>query len=84
MQNIFPKQNFSCLTDYALETINSIDLKQITYFFDNLICDQYLKDNYRFRRLSRFKVNERPCSATPRNFESARLALEWGERAPRG
>ncbi len=68
MQNIYPKQNFSCLTDYALETINSIDLPQITYFFDNLICDQYLQDNYRFRRLSRFKVINNKIVQLPHNY----------------
>ncbi len=61
MQNTFQKQNFSCITDYALETINSVDLKKITHFFDNLSGDKYLKGNYRFRGLSRFKIDERPC-----------------------
>ncbi|WP_040899739.1 2OG-Fe dioxygenase family protein [Xenococcus sp. PCC 7305] len=61
MQNTFQKQSFSCITDYALEIINAVDLEQITHFFDNLIGDQYLEDNYRFRRLSRFKIDERPC-----------------------
>lgn len=68
MQNIFPKQNFSCITDYALETINSVDSKQITYFFDNLIGDQYLEGNYRFRRLSRFKVINNKIVQLPHNY----------------
>ncbi len=68
MQNTFQKQNFSCITDYALETINSVDLKQITNFFDNLISDQYLEDNYRFRRLSRFKIVNDKVVQLPHNF----------------
>ena len=68
MQDTFQKQNFSCITDYALETINSVDLKQITNFFDNLICDQYLEDNYRFRRLSRFKIVNDKVVQLPHNY----------------
>ena len=68
MQSTFQKQNFSCLTDYALETINAIDLKQMTNFFDNLICDQYLPGNYRFRRLSRFKVLNNKIVQLPHNY----------------
>ncbi len=68
MQNTFQKQNFSCLTDYALETINSVDLNKITHFFNDLIGDQYLKGNYRFRRLSRFKILNGKVVQLPHNF----------------
>ena len=68
MQDTFAQHNFSCITDYALETINSIDLKQITHFFNNLIGDQYLKSNYRSRRLSRFKVLNNKIVQLPHNY----------------
>ncbi len=68
MQNTFQKQNFSCITDYALETINSVDLNKITHFFDNLIGDKYLKGNYRFRRLSRFKVVDDKIVKLPHDY----------------
>ncbi len=50
--------NFNCLTDYALETLNSVKLDQIESFFSDLPADPYLEGNYRFRRLSRFKLSE--------------------------
>ena len=48
--------NFNCLTDYALETLNSVNLDKIESFFGDLPVDPYLEGNYRFRRLSRFKL----------------------------
>ena len=68
MQNTFQKQNFSCITDYALETINSLDLNKITHFFNDLIGDRYLKGNYRFRRLSRFKIVNEKIVKLPHNY----------------
>lgn len=50
-------QNFNCITDYALETLNSVNLDKIEYFFGDLPVDPYLESNYRFRRLSRFKLS---------------------------
>lgn len=51
------KQNFNCITDYALETINSVNLDRLKTYFDKLPVDPYLEGNYRFRRLSHFKVS---------------------------
>ncbi len=68
MQDTFQKQNFSCITDYALETINSVDLKKITHFFDNLSGDKYLKENYRFRGLSRFKIVDDKVVKFPHDY----------------
>ena len=50
-------QNFNCITDYAVETLNSVNLDKIKYFFGDLPADPYLEENYRFRRLSRFQVS---------------------------
>ena len=50
------KLNFNCLNDYALETLNSLDLERLDNFFDNLPVDPYIAENYRFRRLSSFKI----------------------------
>ncbi len=51
-------QGFNCITDYALEMLNSVDLEAIDSFFDDMPADPYLKGNYRFRRLSRFKLSD--------------------------
>jgi hypothetical protein len=49
-------QTFNCQTDYALETLNSVNLDILSSFFENLPVDPYLAGNYRFRRLSRFQI----------------------------
>lgn len=51
-----PTQTFNCQTDYALETLNSVNLDTLETFFENLPVDPYLAGNYRFRRLSRFQI----------------------------
>ena len=56
MQKSFTQKGFNCITDYAVETINSIDLDSLVDFFDNLLSDSYLEEKYRFRRLSRFQI----------------------------
>ena len=50
------KLNFNCLNDYVLETLNSVDVKRLDSYFNNLPVDPYIADNYRFRRLSSFKI----------------------------
>ena len=50
--------NFNCAADYAFETLNSVNLDKIELFFDDLPADPYLEGNYRFRRLSRFKLSD--------------------------
>jgi histidine decarboxylase len=49
-------QTFNCTTDYALETLNTVNLAKLEIFFENLPVDPYLDGGYRFRRLSRFKI----------------------------
>jgi hypothetical protein len=56
MLNLFKPKEFSCLTSYVLEAITSVSVEQFTPFFDRLPPDPYLEGNYRFRRLSHFKV----------------------------
>lgn len=60
--------NFNCLSDYALETLNSVNLDKIESFFGELPVDPYLKSNYRFRRLSRFKVSDHRLVKLPHNL----------------
>lgn len=48
--------NFNAIADYALEKVNSINLEKIKPFFNNLPPDPYLKEKFRFRRLSHFQV----------------------------
>ena len=48
--------NFNCLNDYVLETLNSLNLEQLDDSFNNLPADPYIAENYRFRRLSSFKI----------------------------
>jgi hypothetical protein len=49
-------QTFNCKTDYALERLNSVSSGKLSTFFENLPVDPYLEGGYRFRRLSRFQV----------------------------
>lgn len=56
MLSLFKPKEFSCLTSYTLEAITSVNVGQLTPFFADLPPDPYLAGNYRFRRLSHFKV----------------------------
>ncbi len=56
MQKLLTQKGFNCITDYALEMTNSINLDRLADSFDNLSSDPYLKEKYRFRALSRFQV----------------------------
>jgi len=68
MKNLLTPKGFNCLTDYALETINSINLDRLTDFFDNLSGDDYLQKQYRFRRLSRFQIIEGKIVKLPHDY----------------
>ena len=65
LQKSFNKQDFNCVTDYALETINSINFDRLIDFFGNLSADPYIKENYRFRHLSRFQVTDNKIVKLP-------------------
>ena len=68
MQDSLIQKGFNCITDYALETINSVDLGKLVYFFNNLSSDSYLKEKYRFRRLSRFQIVDNRIVKLPHNY----------------
>ena len=42
---------------FTFKKVNSLNLEGIKQFFPDLPVDPYIKDNYRFRRLSRFTVS---------------------------
>ncbi|KAF3890548.1 MULTISPECIES: 2OG-Fe dioxygenase family protein [Nostocales] len=52
------KEVFDCITSYALDSVAAVNVDNIKPFYKNLPLDPYIKDNYRFRRLSHFKVAE--------------------------
>ncbi|WP_442994288.1 2OG-Fe dioxygenase family protein [Scytonema sp. PRP1] len=51
------KKDFNCITSYALESISSVNVDKLKPFFTKLPADPYLAGNYRFRRLSHFKIS---------------------------
>jgi hypothetical protein len=56
----FTKPEANCLAGYILEMLTAIEVDELKPFFNELPADPYLKGNYRFRRLSHFKIcNER-------------------------
>jgi hypothetical protein len=56
MLNLSKPESFNCLASYILELLTSINVDKLKPFFDHLPIDPYLQGNYRFRRLSHFKV----------------------------
>jgi hypothetical protein len=52
----FLKPKANCLASYVLEMLNAIKVELFVPYFDRLPPDPYLAGNYRFRRLSHFKV----------------------------
>jgi hypothetical protein len=52
----FIKPEANCLASYVLEMLTAIDVSQLSRSFATLPEDPYLDGNYRFRRLSHFKV----------------------------
>jgi hypothetical protein len=67
---IRPKDN--CLASYVLEMLNTIQVEHFVPSFDRLPADPYLKGNYRFRRLSHFRISGDRLIALPhrRFFQS--------------
>jgi hypothetical protein len=53
----FIKPEANCLVSYVLEMLTAIKVDGIKRSFTNLPEDPYLEGNYRFRRLSHFKVS---------------------------
>ncbi len=52
------KIHFNCLDSYSLETLDTVKLEKIAHYFTNLPADPYIPENYRFRRLSSFKITD--------------------------
>ena len=57
--------DFNCVNSYALEKVDSIKPDAFKPSFTNLPADPYLKGNYRFRRLSRFRVENNSLIRLP-------------------
>jgi hypothetical protein len=51
-------RTFNCNTDYAIEALNSVSSEKLGALFENLPIDPYLEGGYRFRRLSRFRIQD--------------------------
>jgi len=56
MQSVLNTKQIGYTLMFTLRQVNSINLDGFKQFFNNLPVDPYIKDNYRFRRLSRFIV----------------------------
>lgn len=56
MLNLFKPKELNCLASYVLEMLTEIKLEPFKQFFDHLPADPYLAGNYRFRRLSHFRI----------------------------
>jgi hypothetical protein len=52
----FLKPEANCLASYVLEMLTAIQVSELTRSFSHLPKDPYLEGNYRFRRLSHFRV----------------------------
>jgi histidine decarboxylase len=52
----FIKPESSCLASYVLEMLTAIEVEKLKSSFAQLPADPYLEGNYRFRRLSHFKI----------------------------
>jgi hypothetical protein len=57
MLNLSKPKDFNCLASYLLEMMTAVKVETIQPFFDDLPVDRYLTGNYRFRRLSHFKIS---------------------------
>lgn len=57
MQTVLDSKDLDYAFMFALQQANSIKVEEFKQFFNNLPVDPYIKGNYRFRRLSRFKVS---------------------------
>lgn len=57
MQTVLASEHINYEFMFALQKANSINLEGFSTFFNDLPADPYIKGNYRFRRLSRFKVS---------------------------
>jgi hypothetical protein len=52
------EQDSNCTISYILERLNALDMAKLIPFFADLPIDPYLEGNYRFRRLSHFRISD--------------------------
>lgn len=57
MLTVSKQKDFKCVISYVLERLNSFNVDKLIPSFNNLPVDPYLKENYRFRRLSQFQIS---------------------------
>ncbi|UBF26185.1 2OG-Fe dioxygenase family protein [Kovacikia minuta CCNUW1] len=55
-RSLLETKEAKCSINYILQNLNSIRVETLAPYFQNLPIDPYIKDNYRFRRFSNFKV----------------------------
>lgn len=56
MQTVLKSNHQDYAFRFALQAANSLRLAELSQFFNDLPVDPYIKSNYRYRRLSRFKI----------------------------
>lgn len=59
------EQDRNCTISYILERLNALDMDKLIPFFTDLPIDPYLEGNYRFRRLSHFRISDRHLVQLP-------------------
>lgn len=68
MQSLLGSRDLHYDFMFALQKSNSINLESLKPFFADLPVDPYIKGNYRFRRLSRFKVSSGKLVTLPHGY----------------
>ncbi|NJR59257.1 MAG: 2OG-Fe dioxygenase family protein [Cyanobacteria bacterium CRU_2_1] len=57
MLNLSKPSEYNCLASYILEMFGTVRTDKLKHFFNDLPVDPFLAGNYRFRRLSHFKIS---------------------------
>jgi hypothetical protein len=68
MQTLWGSPELAYAISFALERVDSIKLQGFKGFFTDLPVDPYIKGNYRFRRLSRFKIVKNQLIKLPHGY----------------
>ena len=68
MQTVSGSTNLAYAFMFIFKKVNSLNLEEIKPFFRELPVDPYIKDNYRFRRLSRFTVSGNELIKLPHGY----------------
>jgi hypothetical protein len=70
MQKVWEVTELEYAFLFTLRKVNSINTEGFKPFFNNLPVDPYIKDNYRFRRLSRFILSGEQLIKLPHGYFS--------------